>query len=343
MTHIDIIVPLYNEERLLRKCLDSIFNFELPENVSIHLFLVDGGSADQTIAIANEYIRFHDDKHITLINNPKKIQSSAMNIAIKKSSGKYILRLDAHTIYEKDYLKHCLETSLRTDADNVGGILDTMPGASSYGAKVVQAISSPPFGVGNSSFRVGANEGPVDTVPFGFFKRSIFKKIGYFDERLVRAQDYEFNSRIISSGGTVWLNPKIKGKYFNQAKLSDFYKKIFFLDAPYNSYMWYLAPRTFSFRHSITSFFASGVIIGFILSYFSYLMFSMYIAILTIYFSLGIISSIHLAIRSKNIIHVFLLPFCFFCFHFVHGVGVLSGLLNLLLRKSPVNMANLAD
>ena len=168
-----------------------------------------------------------------------------MNLIIKKGEGDYILRLDAHTIYDREYLKNCLETALRTNSDNVGGVLRTLPGSTSYSAKVVQALSTHPFGVGNSSFRIGAEEGSVDTVPFGFFKRSIFDKVGLFDERLLRAQDYELNRRIINYGGKIWLNPAIKAQYFNQPSLIKFFKKIFTLEAPYNAYMWYFAPYTF--------------------------------------------------------------------------------------------------
>ena len=70
------------------------------------------------------------------------------------------------------------ETAVKTDADNVGGLVDTLPGNNSFQAKIVQALTTHKFGVGNSGFRVGMEEGEADTVPFGFFKKEIFNKIG---------------------------------------------------------------------------------------------------------------------------------------------------------------------
>ena len=83
------------------------------------------------------------------------------------------------------------------------------PGNDSYSAALVQSLTTHWFGVGDSGFRTNAKEGPSDTVPYGFFDKRIFKKIGLYDERLVRAQDYEMNNRIIKNNGLIWLNPKI--------------------------------------------------------------------------------------------------------------------------------------
>lgn len=333
MITIDIAIPVLNEEQYLKKCLKSIINFEIPNGASIDIYILDGGSTDRSILIAEDYVKKFPN--IALLNNKKGNQSAAMNLIIEQGKGDYILRLDAHTIFNKSYLKNCIETALRTDADNVGGILRTLPGSDSYGAKLVQALTSHPFGVGNSSFRVGSNERLVDTVPFGFYKRSIFAKIGHFDERLLRAQDYEFNRRIINSGGNIWLNPKIKADYFNQPSLIRFYKKNLFLEAPYNAYMWFFAPYTFSIRHSITAFFSLGVIAGFFLSHLSIYIFLAYMSVISVYIILALISSVHLSIRHKDIRHCFALPACFFLFHFLHGLGVLSGLINIVLKRQP--------
>lgn len=333
MITIDIAIPVLDEEKYLEKCLESIIRFEVPNDTSIDIYILDGGSTDRSISIAEDYVAKFPN--IALLHNKKRNQSAAMNLVIEHGKGDYILRLDAHTIFNKSYLKNCVETALRTDADNVGGVLRTLPGSNSYGAKLVQALTSHPFGVGNSSFRVGSNEKLVDTVPFGFFKRSIFAKVGQFDERLLRAQDYELNRRIINSGGKIWLNPKIKADYFNQPSLMRFYKKNLFLEAPYNAYMWFIAPYTFSIRHSITAFYTLGVIVGFFLSHLSIYIFLTYISVISFYIILALMASLHLSIRHKDIRHLFVLPACFFLFHFLHGLGVLTGLIRVVLKKQP--------
>ena len=333
MRTIDIVIPTYNEEKYIRGCLDSVLGFSVPENVVTNILVVDGNSVDKTPDIVKEYVTTQEN--IKLVKNERKTQSAGMNLAIELSRGDYIMRLDAHSIYEKDYLKICLETSISTGADNVGGVFQPQPGSESYGGKAVHAITSHFFGVGNSGFRIGSEEGYTDTVPFGFFKRSVFDKVGLFDERLLRAQDYELNRRIIKYGGKIWLNPAIKAKYFNQPNLIKFFKKIFFFEAPYNAYMWYFAPYTFSIRHSITMFFTLGFIGGLLLSFFSVILFSIFSAIMLLYFLLAIFSSFKLALRDSEWRHVFFLPIVFLLFHLIHGLGVLYGLFRIMLKKHP--------
>ena len=213
MNIIDIIIPVWNEENYIKDCLNSVISFELPKEIAVNIYLVDGGSTDNTLNIIQSFLDRHSN--ISLIHNKKRIQSCALNLALKEGKGDYVMRLDAHTIYPNDYLKNLYKTSTRVGAENVGGTLETLPGSNSYGAALVQAISTSVFGVGNSGFRVGSMERSVDTVPFGFFRKSIFNQIGQFNENLVRAQDYEFNQRIIKSGGTIWINPKITATYYN--------------------------------------------------------------------------------------------------------------------------------
>src|SRR4029078_4268271 len=99
--------------------------------------------------------------------------------------------------------------------------------------------------------------------------RALFDRIGLFDERLVRAQDYEMNQRIVAAGGCVWRNPAIQVKYYQQPDLSSFIRKQILYEAPYNAYLCYLAPYAFAVRHAITGVFAFGVLGGVVLSPFS--------------------------------------------------------------------------
>jgi GT2 family glycosyltransferase len=74
--------------------------------------------------------------------------------------------------------------------------------------------------VGNSYFRIGASEPRwVDTVPFGCYRRSVFERVGLFDEELVRNQDDEFNHRLIKYGGRILLVPEITCNYYARDSL----------------------------------------------------------------------------------------------------------------------------
>ena len=153
---------------------------------------------------------------------------------------------------------------------------------------------------------------------------------------MVRCQDYEFNQRIVKNGGKIWMDSKIYSKYYNQPTLKNFYKKQFFKEAPYNPYMWYLAPYTFTFRHAITSVFSAGIFFGFLFSFLITFLLYTYIGAIVIYSFLAMLSAFQQSNRYKDLRLLFILPFCFFSFHFIHGLGVLKGCLLLLFHKSPV-------
>ena len=261
---VSIIVPCRNEEAFIADCIASVLDFDIPEHIQIEVLVLDGLSEDQTVIKLRSILE--KDARVKLFTNPGKIQSTAINIAVKEAQSEWILRLDAHSTYPQNYLKLCYETMLRTGADNVGGLFITQPRGANYQAYLVQALTTHPFGVGNAGFRIGMSEGQADTVPYGFYRKSLFAKIGLMDERLVRAQDYEFNRRILASGGSIWRNPQIHVTYYNQPSLLGFLKKQLLLEAPYNAYMWYLAPYTFAFRHAVTAVFTIGVMGGLLLS-----------------------------------------------------------------------------
>lgn len=333
MTLVSIIVPCRNEERFIAGCLSSVLSFTIPTSVEIEVFVMDGMSEDRTVEIVRAVTA--GDERVKLRPNPGRIQSTALNLAIQEASGDWIMRLDAHSFYPPDYLKLCLETAERTGADNVGGVFVTQAG-DSYQARLVQALTTHRFGVGNSGFRVGGQEGPADTVPFGFFRRDVFDRIGVFDERLVRAQDYEFNRRIIASGGKVWRDPRIRVLYHNQPTLAAFYRKQIEREAPYNVYMWYVAPYAFAWRHGIPGAFVAGVIGGAVLSVGHRRLRAIYTGTLASYAILATLSSAQQAVRYRDARHAVCLPWCFAGFHLTHGLGILSGLVRLATRRAPV-------
>jgi succinoglycan biosynthesis protein ExoA len=328
------IIPCRNEEKYIERCLDSILGFTLPDDVEIEILVLDGQSTDRTRELVN--LTAARDKRVRWVENPGVTQSCAMNLGIGLARSDWIMRLDAHTVYQSDYLLRCHETAVRTGASNVGGLCITQCGGTGYQAELVQALTTHKFGVGDSGFRTGASEGMRDTVPFGFFRREIFTQIGFFDERLIRAQDYEFNRRIGASGRVVWLNPLIQSQYYNQPTLRAFYRKQLLHEAPYNAYLWYLAPYAFAPRHAITGVFALGVLGGLTLSPLTPWIAWPFAGVMSLYALLAVLSALQQAVRYRHPLHALVLPFCFFGFHFLHGLGVLGGLIRLITGTAPV-------
>lgn len=334
MHSVSILIPCYQERNFIGQCLKSVLAFELPQSTTVEVLVLDGMSTDGTREIVREVAA--RDARVRLVDNPKRIQSEALNLGISVARGEYVMRLDAHSFYPTNYLALCLETAVRTGADNTGGVVTTMRRGDGYQAALVQALITHKFGVGNSGFRTDAMEGPADTVPYGFFRREIFSKVGLFDLRLLRAQDYEMNRRIINSGGKIWRNPAIDIEYYPQPDFASFIRKQFMYEAPYNAYMWYVAPYSFALRHAITAVFSLGVIGGLLLSPFSSIIRTTFILVMALYLVLAILAAAQQAIRYREPRHILFLPLSFFAYHFLHGLGVIVGLVRLAIGSAPV-------
>jgi glycosyltransferase involved in cell wall biosynthesis len=309
-------------------------SFEIPDGFSIEVLVLDGMSTDGTREIVSEVASV--DPRIRLVDNPKRTQSAALNLGIPMAAGDYMMRLDAHSVYPTDYLARTVETATRTGADNTGGVVATLRRGTGYQAALVQALTTHKFGVGDSGFRTDAVEGQADTVPYGCFRKDVFRKVGFFDERLLRAQDYEMNRRITAAGGKIWMNPEIRVQYYQQPDLPSFIKKQVAHEAPYNAYLWYLAPYAFTPRHAITGVFAAGVIGGLLISRFSTVVAIIFGSVMALYFALAFAAGVQQAVRYKEPRHVIFAPIGFFLYHLLHGVGVLIGLARLATGTAPV-------
>ncbi len=222
---VSVIMPCRNEERHLGRCLESILASDYPSD-RMELLVVDGMSSDRTRDIVAEYARHHPV--IRLLDNPRHIAPCGLNIGIRESRGEVIVRMDAHVIYLPSYLPILVHALLERGADNVGGVLETLPGADTPVARAIAIGLSHRLGVGNSYFRVGAPEPRwVDTVAFGCFRREAFERAGLFDEELVRNQDDEFNFRLIRRGGRVLLMPNAKAHYVARTSLRQLWRMYF--------------------------------------------------------------------------------------------------------------------
>jgi glycosyltransferase involved in cell wall biosynthesis len=210
-------MPCRNEAAYIGACLDSVLATDYPLD-RIEVLVADGRSDDGTREIVERSAAQHPC--VRLLDNPARITPAALNTAIRVATGDVIIRMDAHAIYPRDYVSRLVDALQATRADNVGGVIVTLPADDTPVARAIALAFSHPLGVGNAYYRIGvAHPRWVDTVPFGCFRRELFERVGMFDEEMVRNQDDEFNLRVIGHGGRILLLPDVVSRYYARRSL----------------------------------------------------------------------------------------------------------------------------
>jgi len=309
---VSVIVPCLNEERFISACLDSIIANDYP-NDKLEVLVVDGMSKDKTREIIKN--KGEQFSFIKLLDNPKVITPAAMNVGIQQARGEIIIKMDAHSVYEKDYISKCVKHLEESGADNVGGSLKSVPAADTLAAKAIAICLSHAFGAGGSYFRTGTDEPrEVDTVAFGCYKREVFEKIGMFDERMEKIEDLELNYRLRKAGGKIMLFPDIRASYYPSSD-----NLVHFFIHNVTDGIWTTYPLKFGFvsgswRHYIPLIF----VLTLPLSIWPYIPASLFF-------------SLRIAIIERNLNLFFVMPFAFAARHIGYGLGSLIGIGKLLV------------
>jgi glycosyltransferase involved in cell wall biosynthesis len=299
----------------------------------VEVIVVDGMSDDGTRQILDNWAR--REPNLRILNNQQAIVPTAMNIGIRAARGEWVVRVDAHSEYPPDYFVRCVEVSRRTGLENVGGIVITMPGDGSRQARLVQAVTTHAFGVGNSGFRIGAVEGRADTVPYGCYRRQVFSRIGFYDERLMRNQDYELNARLRKAGGAIWRDPAIRITYYNQRTLKGLLRQAR-VTGQWNPWMWYVAPYSFRWRHAAPAAFVAALFGALSLAYAAPQLGQLALAgMLAPYLSVALAASLQQAKRYGEWMFPWL-AMVFAAYHVAYGLGALWGICMLIMRVAPV-------
>jgi len=287
-------------------------------------------SNDGTRAILERLTQENPCLHV--IENPAGIVSTGLNEAIKASTGKVIVRMDAHTRYASDYICQCVSVLEETSADNVGG-----PWVAKGTGRVSEAIAAAfqsAFAIGGAKGHNANYTGLVDTVYLGCWRREVFDRIGFFDEELIRNQDDEFNLRLIRAGGKVWQSVCIRSWYTPRASLR----------AVFRQYMQYGYWKVrvmqkhripAAVRHLIPGAFIFCLLTLPLISIWWTMAAWLWAGIIALYSVSTVAASVWTA-RRKGFYIFPLLPAVFAMYHVAYGYGFLCGIWDfVILRRKP--------
>jgi len=311
--------------------IDSSFPF-----IDTEILVIDGDSNDNTVEVVLKLQKKYP--HIKLFNNEERTVPYAMNIGIQKAQASIIIRLDAHAEFPNDYITELLHHSKVLNADNIGASIITLPVNNTYIARAIALSNASSFGIGNSQFRLDSAKEPiqVDTVPFGCYKKEIFEEIGLYDTDLTRNQDDELNARLVENGGSIYLLPHLKIKYFARAS----YKKMYDMFYQYGYFkplvnLKLQSPATL--RQFVPPIFVLFLFIGALLSLIFTPFLYVYIFGLATYFSVNSLVAFKISKKEKKLILFPFLAISFFLIHLAYGVGYWMGILDFVIRQKHKN------
>ena len=222
LPYVTLLIPMRNEEGNIERCLDSVLSNDYPRDKT-ELLIIDGLSTDRSADIVRGYAEKYP--WLRLISNPRQIQAVALNLGLREAKGQIILRMDAHSEYESDYISRCVSLLVSTDAVNVGGVQQAI--GSDYLTRAIALATTSRLGIGDAKFRYACETMLVDTVYLGAWWKHSLEAVGGFDESLPVNEDYELNYRLRQAGGNILLSPNIASTYHVRRSLGSLARQYF--------------------------------------------------------------------------------------------------------------------
>ena len=308
---VSVIMAVREEERHLEDATRRILDQKYPGE--LELLLAVAPSRDRTREIADRLAE--EDPRLTVVDNPPGITPAGLNAAIAASHHAVIVRVDGHALIPDDYVQRVVRVLLETGADNAGGVM-AAEGVTPFGRAVAAAMRSP-LGIGGARFHTGGAAGPAETVYLGCFRREALDRVGGYDERFVRAQDWELNYRIRETGGTVWFTPDLEVTYRPRAAWRDLVRQ-FFYTGKWRRQVIRAHPKSLNARYLAPPLAVLGVALGLLLA-----PLTLWALVLPLgYLGLVVLGSLVVA-RGKGLAVALRLPLVIATMHLAWGAGFL--------------------
>ena len=218
-----IIVPTLNEARHIGDLLAALL-IEA-EALEARVVVADGGSADGTADIVAE--RALDAPRLVLIHNPQRIQSAAINLAVREfgDGPDYLIRIDAHGAYPAHYCRTLVAEAGERQVASIVVPMRTV-GFAAFQRAVATAQNSI-IGTGGSAHRTGRGSGPVDHGHHALMRVDAFRSVGGYDQTFRFNEDAELDYRLRQAGNTIWLTDRTEMTYYPRSTISGLFRQYF--------------------------------------------------------------------------------------------------------------------
>ena len=184
---ISVIMPVYNEEKTIKKAVESVLKQTYRE---IELIIIDDASTDSTPKIISELAK-EDDRIVMLRNSVNRGITYSLNRGLRKASGKYIARIDGDDWYHPRKLE--LQMTFLEERRDYGivGTFYVLLTRDKMALKVSLPITHEEI-LRQLAYRNAFAHSSI------MVRKDILDAVGYYDERYEYAQDYDLYFRILS-------------------------------------------------------------------------------------------------------------------------------------------------
>lgn len=211
---VSIIIPAYNCEKTISKCLNSLLNLNYPK---YEIIIVDDGSTDSTTEILKSY----QDK-IVVIRTENKGPSHARNIAVNRAKGDYVAFTDSDCIVDKNWLDELLKGFLNEKVAGVGGDQLSPDDETEFGSDVNNFMKAIGFVSDYLKLHKQIIETKHNPTCNVMYKKRILLEAGLFNEDLWPGEDVEIDLKIRKLGSTLYYNPDAIVYHYRSSNIKSF-------------------------------------------------------------------------------------------------------------------------
>ena len=213
---ISVIVPVYNREKLIQNCIESLLSLEYPKD-RIEIIIVDNGSSDRTAEIIKRYALIY-------VLEEKPGVSCARNKGVSISRGDFIAFIDSDCEVSKSW---ALEIAQGFSKPGISALMGFCPGINgNLLATFIQRRHEDIFYLKTANGYTLRENIPNPLNPRNFaIRREVFDKIGGFDKELLRWEDFDFSRRFNLLEYKVYFNSKMVTYHHNPTDISAYMTK----------------------------------------------------------------------------------------------------------------------
>lgn len=205
---VTVLLPMHNAGGDVARCLNAIMANDYPSEL-VEIIVIDAMSTDSSPDTVLDYIDRHS--FIRMLVNPKGLSSVSLNMGLDAAEGDVIIRVDACSIMEIDYIRRVVSLLQTTDAVNVGGAQRAT--GVSYITRAVALATNSPYAIGDARMRNAQKEKWVDGIYLGAWWRETLESLGGFDGGLAHDENYDLSFRLRKMRGKAFYSPTLRSSY----------------------------------------------------------------------------------------------------------------------------------